>query len=497
MLFLKFLFHGIMNICEFVMHKFSLKNGFTLLELLIVIAIMAILTVVIFLVINPSEILKKSRDSQRISDLATLKKAIGVYQVNNMNPKIAGINNYGCRGTIADTTWQPTDYIYYSYPNDGVGTPITSKTLDGITFTTGGAYQVPTMSLSSIDGIGWLPVNFASIFGGSPISNLPVDPVNKITDPANPNSTDLVYRYVCSEKTLRYEIDATLESKAYTIDNNLMSKDGGNNDSYYEAGTDLSLFYNENLVSGCVASCTNNVCGDDGCGGSCGNCINNETCNNGTCQAPVFVCGQSFVDPRDSHSYSTVNINGQCWFKENLRATKYNDNSNILNLTTNLDWQNDLIGAYSWYNNDYTIYGSIYGALYNFYAVNSGKLCPAGWRVPTDADFKILVEGQSTASCESSTGWQCSPAGDNLKESGATHWNSSNTGTNISGFTALAGGYRNNDGSFYNRGTFANFWSSSLNGSNVWDRFLSSSYQTVYRNSFGKPGGFSVRCLKN
>jgi len=479
------------------MNKYLLKQGFSLLELLISIGIIVILSLVIFLVINPSEILKKLRDGQRMSDLATLKKAIAFYQLNTSRPFFSGVDNFGCKGTPSNNNWQGTDYIYYSYPNDGAGTEITTKILDGMTFTNGGAHQVPSANLYVVDGVGWLPINFLTLTGGSPISQLPVDPVNSISDPANLKSSDLVYRYVCQESTLKYEIDATLESYAYTISDNKMAKDGGNNDNYYEVGTDLSIFYRESEFSGCIVDCANKVCGDDGCGGSCGNCVNNETCSNGLCQPPVFVCGQTFIDPRDSNNYSTVNINNQCWFKENLKATQYNDGTNILNLITSLDWRNDLTGAYSWYNNDYVLYGSVYGALYNFYAVNSGKLCPSGWHVPTDADYKILVESQSAVGCESSTGWQCSPAGDSLKESGIVHWNSLNTGTNTSGFTALGGGYRNSDGTFFNRGTFAHFWSSSPNGSNVWDRFLSSSYQSVYRNGFNKSGGFSVRCLKN
>ena len=227
-----------------------LNSGFTLLELLIVIGIIAILSVALVLVINPSEVLKKGRDSQRMSDLATLKTALGLHLTNTSSPKMAGTTNTGCKGTTSSTTWQlATDQIYYSYPSDSPGSTMSAKNLDSVTFTgTGGSFQVTKANLNLTDGNGWLPVNFSSLTGGSPISTMPVDPVNTIATPASPTTTDLVYRYVCSERDLTYEIDAVLESTAYTVTDNKMVKDGGNSDSYYEVGTDLALLTSESFT---------------------------------------------------------------------------------------------------------------------------------------------------------------------------------------------------------------------------------------------------------
>jgi prepilin-type N-terminal cleavage/methylation domain-containing protein len=221
--------------------KLSKKQGFTLLELLIVIAIIAILSVILVLVLDPSETLKKSRDSQRMSDLTTLKTALGLYSTSITSPYMAGAaSNTGCKGSISsDSAYASGDKVYYSYPSDGAS--ITDATLDGGSTSVPASSQVVNANLALTDGTGWLPVNLSALPSGSPISNLPIDPVNTVATPATVASTDLVYRYVCSEKTLKYEIAARLESAAYTVDDNKMAKDGGNNANYYEVGTDLKL----------------------------------------------------------------------------------------------------------------------------------------------------------------------------------------------------------------------------------------------------------------
>lgn len=217
--------------------NFKKKQGFTLLELLIVIAIIAILSVILILVLDPSETLKKSRDAQRMSDLSTLKTALGLYSTSVTSPLMAGANNTGCKGdTTTDAAYIAGDKIYYSSPLESA---ITDTNLDASALVV--KNQSSSTALSLTNGTGWLPVNLSALPSGSPISNLPIDPVNIVTTLSAVANTDLVYRYVCSEKTLRYEIDAKLESAAYTVDDNKMSKDGGNNANYFEVGTDLNL----------------------------------------------------------------------------------------------------------------------------------------------------------------------------------------------------------------------------------------------------------------
>jgi len=91
------------------------------------------------------------------------------------------------------------------------------------------------------DGRGWIPVMFDNLTGGSPISNLPIDPINTIGSLTAPASTDLVYRYACSSTPLAFEIDAQLESTAYRTTDDKRAKDGGNSTSYYEVGTNLKI----------------------------------------------------------------------------------------------------------------------------------------------------------------------------------------------------------------------------------------------------------------
>jgi len=97
----------------------------------------------------------------------------------------------------------------------------------------------------------------------------------------------------------------------------------------------------------------------------------------------------SFKDARDGEVYKTVTIGTQTWFAENLRTTLYTDSSEIKNITENSEWKSTTIGAFCWYNNDIANKNQ-YGALYNGYSVNTGNLCPSGWHVPTDDDWKIL-----------------------------------------------------------------------------------------------------------
>jgi uncharacterized protein (TIGR02145 family) len=175
----------------------------------------------------------------------------------------------------------------------------------------------------------------------------------------------------------------------------------------------------------------------------------------------------------------------------NLKTTKYNDGTTIPLVTDGAAWVALSTPGYCWYNNDAATYKATYGALYNWYTVNTGKLCPTGWHVPTNAEWTTLTTylgGESVA-------------GGKLKESGTAHWDSPNTGaTNETGFSALPGGLRDqlNGGPFINIG-FGGYWRSSNEyigyDAQYWGMFSDRSY--VWTINADKRSGYSVRCLKN
>jgi uncharacterized protein (TIGR02145 family) len=234
---------------------------------------------------------------------------------------------------------------------------------------------------------------------------------------------------------------------------------------------------------------------------------------------PSFTCGTSTISDLDGNSYNTVSIGTQCWTKENLKVTKYNDGTAIPNsatggsVGTSRTWQDLTTGAYTIYANESSSDANAtnYGFLYNWYAAvgivtNLGSptknICPIGWRVPTDGEWTSLIQFiVPSETLGTSPGIQSSNAGGKLKSQGTAYWNSSNTGaTNESGFSALPGGYRSNNGSFNSIRSNAFFWSASEDGSTLnyaWYRILFNNNSDVIRGSNITSLGASVRCLKD
>ena len=194
---------------------------------------------------------------------------------------------------------------------------------------------------------------------------------------------------------------------------------------------------------------------------------------------------------QDSNVYKTVTIGTQTWMAENLRTKKYNDGKVIPNVTDHAAWPHLTTDAYCTYNNitnDDTI--ATFGLLYNWYAVNTGKLAPTGWHIATDADWTQLTEYLGGDSI----------AGGMLKETGTSHWYSPNKGaTNETGFTALPAGGRGPDGElFYNIGSYSYWWSSSeYSTENAWLRFVFFDGSNTGRHNVSKKYGFAVRCVKD
>jgi uncharacterized protein (TIGR02145 family) len=196
----------------------------------------------------------------------------------------------------------------------------------------------------------------------------------------------------------------------------------------------------------------------------------------------------------DGNLYNIVTIGTQVWLKENLKVTKYQDGTIIPNVSDNTAWSGLSNGAYCWYNNNSATYKDSYGALYNWYTLSTGILCPAGWHAPTDAEWHQLILFLDPAALLSNP--ESLIAGNKLKESGTTHWQSTNSGaTNESGFTALPAGSRDINGAFSHIGTSGFWWGS--DNSTAWYRDLDYNYAGVIRVSPNSKNGFSVRCIKN
>ena len=195
----------------------------------------------------------------------------------------------------------------------------------------------------------------------------------------------------------------------------------------------------------------------------------------------------------DGNTYSSVIIGTQEWMVENLRTTKYSDGTPIPNVTGNFDWGSLSTGAWCHYDNDSSQYESMYGKLYNWYAVETGKLCPTGWHVPTDAEWTVLTAYLATNGHNETEGTALKAT------SGWNDYNGQNgNGTNDYGWLGLPGGALNKDGYFISVGYSGYWWSSSeLSTSLAWTRGLSLNIDGVNRLSGYKENGFSVRCLRD
>ncbi len=189
-------------------HSHKNKRGFTLIELLVVISILAVLATAVVIIINPAQLVKQGRDSTRLSDIAAINNALALVVADIANPSLGS----------ATTTY--------------VSLPATNADCSDLGFPAGGGYRCPTTStLARVDGTGWIPVNINAFSAGSPLSRLPIDPVNDAT-------SSLYYQYFADPIQKTWKIQAVIESNKYQAE---ATKDGGVSDTSYETGIDLTL----------------------------------------------------------------------------------------------------------------------------------------------------------------------------------------------------------------------------------------------------------------
>lgn len=204
------------------------RKGFTLIEVLVVVAIISILATVVVFLLNPVELLRQARDAKRIADLSTLSSAASIYYSKALDdPSTLFMGS--------------SSVMYVSVPDPSAtstaGTNCASLGLPSLP--AGWSYHcaAPSTYLRA-DGTGWVPIDFNTSSTGSTLSSLPVDPMNA-------TSSNLYYAYE-TDGTGGYKFSAFFESQK---DAPLMASDGGNDPELYEKGTNLALASGRGLVA--------------------------------------------------------------------------------------------------------------------------------------------------------------------------------------------------------------------------------------------------------
>lgn len=200
----------------------------------------------------------------------------------------------------------------------------------------------------------------------------------------------------------------------------------------------------------------------------------------------------------DNNLYEVVRIGSALWMAENLATTTFNiDNEEIPTVATGAEWIALTGPGYCWYQDNETEFKPLYGALYNWFAASNANLCPTGWHVPTELEFRALeVALGMSANDAAIREWRGTNQGTQLKST--ERW-SALPGTNSSGFNALPAGFRiYTTGQFQNVGNIAYFWSTTSDSDlRAMARQLDYLHENVYSGAAMKVAGKSVRCVKN
>jgi uncharacterized protein (TIGR02145 family) len=363
------------------------------------------------------------------------------------------------RGVCWSTNQNPTVGLT-TKTVDGLGTGVFTSSLTGLTPNT--TYYVRAYATNSVGTVYGNEVSFTTLL--NPI--LPTVTTNTVSNIAQTTSTS------GGNVTSEGGASVIVRGVCWSTSSNPV-----NTGSHTTDGSGIGIFVSSltGLTEGTLyyvrAYATNSV------GTGYGNEISFTTCKSDA------------ITDIEGNYYNIVTIGDHIWMEENLKTTKYNDGTDIPLVTDNTGWAALTTPAYCWYNNDEATNKTIYGALYNWYTVNTGMLCPTGWHLPTDAEWTALSDFLGGVSV----------AGGKMKETGYEHWASPNSGaTNESGFTALPGGYRQSDGVFISYSYCSIFWSSSeYDATYSWGRQLLWQNDDLGRYTRNNSFGLSVRCLKD
>jgi uncharacterized protein (TIGR02145 family) len=411
------------------------QTSFTLIELLIVIGILAILTAAVVVVLNPAELLKQARDSQRMQDLTSLDATLNTIQA--LNPDIS----FGTASTV-----------YISIPD----TSSTCANLDMPSLPSGWAYHCVTeANLHNTDASGWIPVNFqdATVVTSIQLSSLPIDPTNT-------TSTGLYYTYITGGS---YELAAMMESEKYAT---TAAHDGGSDALLYEKGTDLTLTPNISRTWACGDTLTDS--------------------RNSNSYTTVLIGTQCWMAQNLNIGTMVLATANQA---DNGTIEKYCYSDTESNCTSNG-------GFYQW--DEAMQYASSCNGTGSSNPACSSPVqgvCPSGWHIPSHYEWTALERSVCTSgTCATdfqydttTTGWRGTNEGTKLAVGGS------------SGFEAAYVGNRTHNGAGYFDHLNINvyFWSSLESGSSAWVRFVGTGTASVYRIAYSKLDGYSIRCVKD
>lgn len=219
----------------FTQHHSSLQRsgaGFTLIELIITISILAVLVAIVVVALNPAEQLARARDTKRVADLDGIRTALNLYAATatgtiNLTGDTATANDYCVNGSGSGGKRYYINSVPGTFTSPGSFTTVTS---------TGQSVPSATVVASTTT---WLPALLGQTPGGSPLAVLPLDPTN-----GSGTGSTYFYAYACEKNNKTYELTARLESTYFSTALNLPGTDGGNSSSTYEVGTDLTLIPN-------------------------------------------------------------------------------------------------------------------------------------------------------------------------------------------------------------------------------------------------------------